>query len=824
MKKKILAVILSLLVIFSNSSFVFATDYEEESGDVTIDTYEVSPYYSDSVISTQYGITVNSPSWDPRPYGLVTSVKNQGGLGWCWDYATQAAAESYLITHNMASNTIDLSEYYYASYIYDRDFASHYSWTDYLDMGYQAPSFINDNHYEYLALESNYPLKDGPQKTDVPNPVSDLSNYSYKINRAYIATDIEKIKEYIIKFGGGVLSTSSPNTIKCTNNDDRYCYSVSSNGHGMEIVGWNDNFVNPNGITEGCWLVKNSWGTSKFDVLTEYNSSGYIWIPYTEFNKTYDACTFFEIITKDKAESIKTSNVTLNVGESIDVRNYIPACEDIGSIGTDLKKVSDYIYIPQYPGNYEFHVFEKDQGNLIALIDVTVPSYTPIKKSFNLYYNEDIKTEIGKYLPANVDVYRYEGDTDSTNYGSRVINVYGGDCPDRKFKLGEFTVDILPKTELTVNADKTYEFANQISGNYPIEATLDNHNVIENCEVISSNPDVATITRGDKRFLYQLKGVGETKITVTHKDTGKSASFTVKVTQSTATLDLTIYKTEIKDNETTSIWYNSNRSNVTWESSTGTLIGYGGNGLATYVTLTPGTVTAKTDVVVTFSIPGTDIKKSVTVTVNPSVVTPTVDPTPVVPTIEPTVIPTTPIVTPSITPTTTTESSSKFDTMPPITPKTTIIKSEPNGKFTYKNATIKLDITKGSFTVYGGTSIPKTYTAYQGTSKETKLYATTIGKNAYKNSKIKTLTIPNTVTEIKDGAFAGSQIKNIIIPKSVKKIGKNAFKGCKNLKSITFKGKTTLVKKSGIAKAVKVIVPKRFKAIYQKALKGYKIK
>ena len=371
-------------------------------------------------------------------------------------------------------------------------------------------------------------------------------------------------------------------------------------------------------------------------------------------------------------------------------------------------------------------------------------------------------------------------------------------------------------------------FTSSVKGNYPIDAILDDHSVIEDCEVTSNNLDVATITWGDKRFLYQLNGCGETKITVTHKSTGKKASFTVKVTQTAPTLDLTIYKTEIKDNETTSIWYNSNKSDVTWESSIGSLKNYGGDGLATYVMFFPGTVTEKTDAVITFIIPGTDVKKSVTVTVNPTVVTPAVDPSSnVTPAVTPVVTPAvnpTPIVTPtqSVVPTTT--NTPEYDVMPPIAPRTSATKSEPGGKFTYKDATIKLDIANNGFTVYGGTSIPKTYVAYQGTSKETKLYVTTIGKNAYKNSKIKTLTIPDTVTEIKDGAFAGSKIKNIIIPKSVKKIGKNAFKGCKNLKSITFKGKTTLVKKSGIAKTVKVTVPKKFKKIYQCALKGYKIK
>lgn len=70
---------------------------------------------------------------------------------------------------------------------------------------------------------------------------------------------------------------------------------------------------------------------------------------------------------------------------------------------------------------------------------------------------------------------------------------------------------------------------------------------------------------------------------------------------------------------------------------------------------------------------------------------------------------------------------------------------------------------------------------------------TAIGKNAFRNGSIKSVTIPGSVTAIGAGAFEYCrEIENLIIPDSVKKIGKFAFYGCDSLKSITlpFVGET----------------------------------
>lgn len=59
---------------------------------------------------------------------------------------------------------------------------------------------------------------------------------------------------------------------------------------------------------------------------------------------------------------------------------------------------------------------------------------------------------------------------------------------------------------------------------------------------------------------------------------------------------------------------------------------------------------------------------------------------------------------------------------------------------------------------------------------------TTIGEVAFDFSGISTVSIPDTVTKVKDFAFANCKnLKKITIPKSVTSIGNETFYGCTGL-------------------------------------------
>lgn len=71
---------------------------------------------------------------------------------------------------------------------------------------------------------------------------------------------------------------------------------------------------------------------------------------------------------------------------------------------------------------------------------------------------------------------------------------------------------------------------------------------------------------------------------------------------------------------------------------------------------------------------------------------------------------------------------------------------------------------------------------------------TTIGKAAFKDSSLKSITIPNSVTTIGDDAFENcDSLTSITIPNSVTTIGEYAFRSCDSLISITIPNSVTTI-------------------------------
>lgn len=122
-----------------------------------------------------------------------------------------------------------------------------------------------------------------------------------------------------------------------------------------------------------------------------------------------------------------------------------------------------------------------------------------------------------------------------------------------------------------------------------------------------------------------------------------------------------------------------------------------------------------------------------------------------------------------------------------------------------------------------GTSVAiPAYVRYNGKNyKVTKI----ADKAFYKNTKLKTVTIPSTVTEIGNKAFYGcSKLTKVTIPGKVRVIGSKAFYGCKKLTKVTIKS-TKLTKVgskafTGINKKAVIKVPKKKLTAYTKLLKG----
>ncbi|MBO5372697.1 MAG: leucine-rich repeat protein [Lachnospiraceae bacterium] len=139
---------------------------------------------------------------------------------------------------------------------------------------------------------------------------------------------------------------------------------------------------------------------------------------------------------------------------------------------------------------------------------------------------------------------------------------------------------------------------------------------------------------------------------------------------------------------------------------------------------------------------------------------------------------------------------------------------------------------------YVGKALVAKNIAYKVTACTDKLKTVTVTGVKSKKTKLKSITIPDSitydgikfkVTEISKNAFKNqTKATKVIIGKNITKINASAFYGCKKLKTITIKGKAVKsIGKNAFAKIKKNAafkVPKAKKSAYKKLLKNAKTK
>ncbi|MBE5922980.1 MAG: hypothetical protein E7271_00745 [Lachnospiraceae bacterium] len=322
-------------------------DLFEESDDIEVVDISKSTARLDneSIVQSIFPINENDASYDPRPLGRVTSVKDQGEYGLCWDYAANSACESALIYQGLEKNTVDLSEIYFAYATYKNQ-KSTKGFVDFCNDGNNAHSFntkINDDYIGKFALESVFPM---PSEIKDSYSLSDeqLDNYKYKVSRVYKINDyepsqdtIKKVKHLIAEFGGATWCYAQATqymkgATNSTTDTNYYCPTKYTTNHAVEVVGWDDNYAASNFINtppgNGAWLVKNSWGVGtnckaigidwdKYEGIYETTGTGYMWISY--YNDCYgDWVNAMEIVPKDE-ETYERKTINATIGETVDL-------------------------------------------------------------------------------------------------------------------------------------------------------------------------------------------------------------------------------------------------------------------------------------------------------------------------------------------------------------------------------------------------------------------------------------------------------------------------------------------------------------------------
>jgi C1A family cysteine protease len=280
--------------------------------------------------------------------GQVSAIRNQGAWGTCWSFAAMAAAESAY--KKLYGREADLSETHLVNFFYHDGLAGP-------DGGLKGDKVIpltapkvnqgGNNVFTTFALARWTGAADEALDSSLVYPLEDSyrtkeltidDQYAYQdvlhMQNAYWLNknDLDSVKRAVMDKGAVSIYYKYSK-----NNDSRYVDTIlekygqdkysgpavyyyqpmnDQEGHGVAVVGWDDNFdrnnfaysfINQQEVLvfggkpslpekNGAWLVKNSWGS-------EYGDNGYFWMSYEDASLS-DTMLVFDFEKADNYDHI----------------------------------------------------------------------------------------------------------------------------------------------------------------------------------------------------------------------------------------------------------------------------------------------------------------------------------------------------------------------------------------------------------------------------------------------------------------------------------------------------------------------------------------
>jgi len=380
---------------------------ESEYGYVPLDTI-IDYDYENTLIEEELPSSFNLQDVDGKSY--VTSMKNQGSLGLCWDFAATGALESKILKSGLynGDTELDLSERqvdYATTYkkFIDIDFnpysnvskklGSGGSIRDYLDpvMNGISPVLETDWHYDYYHIGTVKP-EDVWNTEKIEYDVDGLYNFSM----SYSEEKIKAIKKAILDNGTAVISFNvSRYTLYIPPENEKILVEGKTKNalfyggginHEVQVIGWDDNYrhkictagdLEPiyseaDGTytctsgklkeVQGAWIMKNSWGPS--------GNLAYGYIPYDNPGSEYSVFTDVKVKNWDNVynntTTLKTPYKKTTKKEKLEkIKFYVQKNDVIANVyvsPTGLEK--DYVLVGKkniiYSGLYTLDLSDKN--------------------------------------------------------------------------------------------------------------------------------------------------------------------------------------------------------------------------------------------------------------------------------------------------------------------------------------------------------------------------------------------------------------------------------------------------------------------------------
>lgn len=204
-------------------------------------------------------------SYDLRGLGRLTPIRNQGGCGSCWSFATYGSLESNL----MPGESLNLSENNLKNrHGFDLSCCSG---------GNRAMSTAYLARWEGALSEAQDPYN--ASSCVSPSglaPVKHVQEVIYIPQRSgYL--DNDALKQAVMQYGAVYTAYYHSDSYYNSSTGAYYFNGSSQANHGVCIVGWDDNYDRSRFRTappgNGAFIIRNSWGTS-------WGLSGYFYISY----------------------------------------------------------------------------------------------------------------------------------------------------------------------------------------------------------------------------------------------------------------------------------------------------------------------------------------------------------------------------------------------------------------------------------------------------------------------------------------------------------------------------------------------------------------